>query len=75
MLVGMTERGPDSAGLAWSSRALAISSHKLSLFRGMVADWKRLRSELGGRIRGGHAISGQGASMRCCTYIARSRGR
>lgn len=43
MLIGMTERGPDSAGLAVYTSPVPDPQHKLSLYSGMHAvDWSRL---------------------------------
>jgi amidophosphoribosyltransferase len=54
MLVGMTSRGPDSAGVAIFGNTNA-DSHKLSLFWGEgVADWKRLAAELSAEFDGKH---------------------
>ena len=38
MLIGMTERGPDSAGLAVFTDSLAESSRKISVYSGLTAD-------------------------------------
>ena len=47
MLIGMTERGPDSAGLAVYTTPVSDRQHKLSLYSGKQAvDW----SELLGRV-------------------------
>ena len=52
MLTGMTERGPDSAGLAVYTTPVSEGRRKLSLYSGEhVVDW----SELLGRVR--HAIA------------------
>ena len=43
MLIGMTERGPDSAGLAVYTSPVPDPQHKLSLYSGMHAvDWSQL---------------------------------
>jgi amidophosphoribosyltransferase len=43
MLVGMTERGPDSAGLAVYTKPVAEGEHKLSLYSGQHSvDWSQL---------------------------------
>jgi len=43
MLVGMTERGPDSAGLAVYTAPVSGERHKLSLYSGQHAvDWQKL---------------------------------
>lgn len=47
MLVGMTERGPDSAGLAVYTEPVSDRKHKLSLYSGEHAvDWRKLAEEL-----------------------------
>lgn len=51
MLIGMTERGPDSAGLAVFTQPLPEGRRKLSVFAGYVAggdryDWQELVSAL-----------------------------
>jgi amidophosphoribosyltransferase len=65
MLVGMTERGPDSAGLAVYTQPVAENEHKLSLYSGAgEVDWSAigegLEEALGdaGRmvINGNHAV-------------------
>lgn len=65
MLVGMTERGPDSSGLAVYSEPVPEQRHKLSLYAGEHAvDWGMLlgasRQEFGGSqdisYRGNHAV-------------------
>ncbi|NBS92758.1 MAG: amidophosphoribosyltransferase, partial [Betaproteobacteria bacterium] len=38
MLIGMTERGPDSAGLAVFGEPLEGSARKLSLYSGLTDD-------------------------------------
>jgi len=57
MLIGMTSRGPDSAGVAIFGDGVA-DSHKLSLFWGEgAADWKRLALELGAEFPGKHRFA------------------
>lgn len=47
MLTGMTERGPDSAGLAVYTTPVPETQHKLSLYSGTHAvDWPELLAEL-----------------------------
>ncbi|WP_118185197.1 class II glutamine amidotransferase [Paraburkholderia phosphatilytica] len=51
MLIGMTERGPDSAGLAVFGRQLGDRQRKLSLYSGFTAegdrfDWQQLAASL-----------------------------
>ncbi len=38
MLIGMTERGPDSAGLAIFSKSLPVGQHKISLYSGLTTE-------------------------------------
>jgi amidophosphoribosyltransferase len=65
MLVGMTERGPDSAGLAVYTTPVSDALHKLSLYSGEHAvDWLSLLEELRAEfkhaqeiaIHGNHAV-------------------
>jgi glutamate synthase domain-containing protein 1 len=65
MLIGMSERGPDSAGLAVFTEPLADSDRKYSLYAGKAAiDWNTLsaslQSHLSGTVRieinGNHAV-------------------
>jgi methylamine---glutamate N-methyltransferase subunit A len=65
MLVGMTERGPDSAGLAVYTEPVPERQHKLSLYSGEHAvDFRQLlaaiQAELGGThdlvAKGNHAV-------------------
>jgi amidophosphoribosyltransferase len=47
MMIGMTERGPDSAGLAVFSQPVGDSLYKLSLYAGeSVVDWHALLASL-----------------------------
>jgi len=47
MLTGMTERGPDSAGLAVYTAPVADGQHKISLYSGTHAvDWPEVLAEL-----------------------------
>ena len=55
MLIGMTSRGPDSAGVAIFGEPVDDNTHKLSLFWGEgEADWKRLSQELSAVFEGKH---------------------
>jgi len=69
MLIGMTERGPDSAGLAVFTDPLAEGERKISVYSGLTAegaayDWHRLVAELNdalklsakAAIKGNHAV-------------------
>ena len=61
MLVGMTERGPDSAGLAVYTEPVSGKHHKLSLYSGAArVDWEELRDRLGAELGGRHEISTHG---------------
>jgi glutamate synthase domain-containing protein 1 len=61
MLVGMTDRGPDSAGLAVYTAPVAATHHKLSLYRGRhEVDWSALLATLARDIAGHHEIGGNG---------------
>jgi glutamate synthase domain-containing protein 1 len=51
MLVGMTERGPDSSGMAVFTRPLPAEQRKLSLYcESTEFDWKELQAQLGERF-------------------------
>jgi methylamine---glutamate N-methyltransferase subunit A len=65
MLTGMTERGPDSAGLAVYTTPVSDGQHKLSLYSGEHAvDWSQLLGTISGafsqlhemEIQGNHAV-------------------
>ncbi len=65
MLIGMTERGPDSAGMAVFTPPVAENARKYNLYSPeMAAQWPRLADELamslGGKpelhVKGNHAI-------------------
>jgi amidophosphoribosyltransferase len=61
MLTGMTERGPDSAGLAVYTDPVVGRQHKLSLYRGMHAvDWTELLARLGTEVSGSHRVHAVG---------------
>ena len=61
MLTGMTERGPDSAGLAVYTTPVADSQHKLSLYRGLHApDWSQLLDAMGRDMPGEHLLATNG---------------
>lgn len=58
MLVGMTERGPSSAGLAVYTAPVAEPRHKLSLYSGENAvDWSDLLDRLAAGLGSSHEIS------------------
>jgi len=70
MLVGMTERGPDSAGLAVYTNPVSDSQHKISLYSGEHAvDWSGLLERISGAFaahqemaaHGNHAVLTTGA--------------
>ncbi|MGB9093864.1 MAG: amidophosphoribosyltransferase, partial [Gallionella sp.] len=69
MLIGMTERGPDSAGLAVFTNPLPASKRKISIYSGLTEagaefNWQGLvhdlKSHLGATVEvesgGNHAI-------------------
>ena len=61
MLVGMTERGPDSAGLAVYTTSVPDSQHKVSLYSGEVAiDWTALLGHLRSEFPELHQIAPHG---------------
>lgn len=75
MLIGMTERGPDSAGLAVFSEAVDAGSRKISLYSGLTEDgadfnWQALAHALASHLdiaaevvpRGNHAVLTIGAN-------------
>src|SRR6202049_1111144 len=74
MLVGMTERGPDSAGLAVYTTPVSSRHHKLSLYSGEnEVDWSELLARIAAefaeehahaheiRVNGNHAVLTSGA--------------
>jgi methylamine---glutamate N-methyltransferase subunit A len=61
MLVGMTERGPDSAGLAVYTTPVSERHHKLSLYSGETAvDWPELLERIAAGFAHDHEISTHG---------------
>ena len=82
MLVGMTERGPDSAGLAVYTEPVAEDRRKLSLYIGEHSvDWqellRKLRQEFGPAqeitMHGNHAVLTSGSDPDALTsWLARS---
>ena len=57
MLIGMTERGPDSAGLAVFTQPVAESLHKLSLYAGEHdVDWSAFLAALTSALPGQHEL-------------------
>ena len=61
MLVGMTERGPDSAGLAVYTTPVSERHHKLSLYSGESAvDWPELLERITAGFAHDHEISTHG---------------
>jgi methylamine---glutamate N-methyltransferase subunit A len=60
MLIGMTSRGPDSAGVAIFGEP-ETDARKLSLFWGKgVADWTQLAKQFAARFEGSHQFSETG---------------
>ena len=61
MLVGMTERGPDSAGLAVYGEPVADYMHKISLYSGEHAvDWAELLRRIAEEFPQEHQIAAHG---------------
>ena len=61
MLVGMTERGPDSAGLAVYTEPVSNRHHKLSLYSGESAvDWPDLLRGIAAEFSHAHEIAAHG---------------
>jgi amidophosphoribosyltransferase len=61
MLVGMTDRGPDSAGLAVYTTPVSERHHKLSLYSGETAvDWSELLERIAADFVHAHEISTHG---------------
>ena len=65
MLIGMTERGPDSAGLAVFSQPLDAAKRKLSLYSGFTPegdrfDWGGLTAALNGAMNVDAEVDAQG---------------
>src|ERR1700719_588071 len=61
MLVGMTERGPDSAGLAVYTTPVSKRHHKLSLYSGESAvDWSALLARIAADFAHAHEIAVHG---------------
>jgi amidophosphoribosyltransferase len=61
MLTGMTERGPDSAGLAVYTTPVAAQLNKISLYSGAAAvDWSALLGQLAGEFSTQHEIAVHG---------------
>lgn len=61
MLVGMTERGPDSAGLAVYGEPVADFKHKISLYSGEHAvDWSELLRRIAQGFPQEHQIAAHG---------------
>ena len=57
MMIGMTERGPDSAGLAVFTRPVSGPLHKLSLYAGEHAiDWSAFLASLTEALPGQHEL-------------------
>jgi amidophosphoribosyltransferase len=61
MLVGMTERGPDSAGLAVYGTPVSDLQHKISLYSGSQAvDWSDLLRRLSQEFKQEHSLAAHG---------------
>ena len=61
MLVGMTDRGPDSAGLAVYTTPVSERHHKLSMYSGETAvDWSELLERIAADFSHAHEIATHG---------------
>jgi amidophosphoribosyltransferase len=61
MLVGMTERGPDSAGLAVYTAPVSEQQHKISLYSGEHAvDWPDLLKQVSAEFAAANEIAAHG---------------
>jgi len=61
MLTGMTERGPDSAGLAVYTAPVGTGQTKISLYSGeLAADWPGLLARLARELPGTHEMAAHG---------------
>jgi len=70
MLVGMTSRGPDSAGVAIFGAIPSEPARKLSLFWGEgTADWPRLAQELSAEFPGKHRFTETGQHAQLVTKV------
>ena len=77
MMIGMTERGPDSAGLAVFSEPVNEGTFKISLYAGEHAvDWKELVQKLRMSVDGEHdiEISGNHAILTTTASLALVEG-
>jgi amidophosphoribosyltransferase len=71
MLTGMTERGPDSAGLAVYTAPVAEGQHKISLYSGVNAvDWSMLLDAFARSSREEHTIEANGNHAILTTSVA-----
>lgn len=71
MLIGMTERGPDSAGLAVFTEPVAGEQRKYSLYSGSVGfDWASVRSSASEALRGEVALEPHGNHAVLCSAAA-----
>ncbi len=65
MLIGMTERGPDSAGLAVFTEPLAENERKISIYSGLTSEgaafnWQALGAALEGQFGAAVSVSSKG---------------
>ena len=71
MLIGMTERGPDSAGLAVFTQPVAATLHKLSLYAGEHdVDWSTFLASLTAALPGQHELKRAGNHGVLTTSVA-----
>jgi methylamine---glutamate N-methyltransferase subunit A len=71
MLIGMTSRGPDSAGVAIFSEPAKNGAHKISLFWGEgSAEWTHLAQQFAAQFDGKHRWTGTGQHATVSTKAA-----
>jgi len=74
MLVGMTERGPDSAGIAVYHSAVPAGQSKITLFNADTKyDWKKLAADLGKALGVKTEIDRKGNHARLVAHCAEER--
>lgn len=77
MLIGMTERGPDSAGLAVFTEPLGSGERKLSVYSGLTEDgahydWHALVGALNDTLNLGAKVVVKGGNQAVITFIGES---
>src|ERR1044072_8710415 len=74
MLVGMSERGPDSAGIAVYHSAVPAGQSKITLFNADTKyDWKKLAADLGKALGVKTEIDQKGNHARLVAHCAEER--